>query len=309
VDYPEQVLDNGTLLSEGPADFTFSDIHFAENRVDDCADVTDSYAGNLGTVCVGDANPTSFLYSRTVSVPANDCQNYDNTATFTTDGTGATGSDSQMVTVCGPAKTGALTIGFWKNTNGQNLIKTYCNNGALGTYLRGLGGGSGPFSDAPTTCSGLATYVSNVLNGASATDMNKMLKAQMLATALDVWFSGPGWTSTTVSKVKPPSSFLSHNTLGGFNMDTTAICPMVDNTTAGTATCQSNTPSTDAVASGAVPSSPMTMQAILDFAATTPSPFNGSTASSVWYAANRTKQTVLKNVFDQFNNQLAFGSV
>ena len=48
----------------------------------------------------------------------------------------------------------------------------------------------------------------------------------------------------------------------------------------------------------------MTMQAILNFAATTPSPFS----TGVWYAGNRTKQTVLKNLFDQFNNQLAFGS-
>jgi hypothetical protein len=52
----------------------------------------------------------------------------------------------------------------------------------------------------------------------------------------------------------------------------------------------------------------MTMQAILDFASTTPAPFNGSTSNSVWYAGNRTKQEILKNVFDQFNNQLAFGT-
>jgi hypothetical protein len=83
---------------------------------------------------------------------------------------------------------------------------------------------------------------------------------------------------------------------------------MVDNLSTGSATCKNNTPSTDAVAAGAVPSSPMSMQAILDFAATTPSPFNGSTSSSVWYAGNRTKQEILKNIFDQFNNQLAFGS-
>ncbi|MGE5462732.1 MAG: hypothetical protein ACM3PS_05225, partial [Syntrophothermus sp.] len=70
------------------------------------------------------------------------------------------------------------------------------------------------------------------------------------------------------------------------------------------ATCKNNTPSTDAVASGAVPTSPMAMQAILDYAATAPSPFN----AGVWYAGNRTKQEILKNIFDQFNNQLAFGS-
>jgi hypothetical protein len=130
----------------------------------------------------------------------------------------------------------------------------------------------------------------------------------MLGTALDVWFSGPGWTSTKTGGVKPPSNFLSHNSLGSFNMDTTAVCPMVDNLSTGTATCKNNTPSTDAVAGGAVPSSPMAMQAILDYAATTPSPFNGSTSSGNWYAGSRTKQEILKNIYDQFNNQLAFGS-
>ena len=310
VTWSDQSLGNGAFLAGNSADFTFSSINFAENAIDECVDVSDSYAGTLGTVCVGDANPTDFTYSRIIPVPANDCQSYDNTATFTTNDTGATGSASQTVTVCGPAKTGALTIGFWKTTNGQNLIKTYCNNGGnnLGTYLAGLGDGSGPFSNAPTSCSSLATYVTNVLKGASATNMNVMLKAQMMGTALDVWFSGPGWTSITVNKIKPPSNFLSHNNLGTFKMDTTAVCPMVDNTTAGTATCKNNTPSTDAVKSYVVPLSPMTMQEILDYAATTPAPFNGSVSSSNWFAGNKTKEEVLKNIFDQFNNRLAFGS-
>ena len=309
VSWPSQFLDNGASLDAGSADFTFSNISFTENKIDESVNVTDSYAGTLGTVTVGDANPTTFTYSRTINIPANGCLSYDNTATFTTNDTGATGSASQTVTVCGPANTGALTIGFWKGPNGQNLIQTYCQNPALATYLKGLGGGFGPFNNAPTTsCKDLASYVNTILTGASATDMNKMLRAQMLGTALDVWFSGPGWTSTVVSKIKPPSNFLSHNNLGTFNMDVTAVCPMVDNTTAGTATCLGNKPSTDAVASGAVATSPMSMQAILDFAATTPSPFNGSTSSPVWYGGDRTKQEILKNIFDQFNNGLAFGS-
>jgi hypothetical protein len=52
----------------------------------------------------------------------------------------------------------------------------------------------------------------------------------------------------------------------------------------------------------------MAMRAILDYAPTTPSPFNGSTSSPAWYGGDRTKQEILKNVFDQFNNQDAFGS-
>lgn len=309
VNWSDQFLDDGSFLAGDSADFIFTDISFTENPIDECVNVTDSSAGTLGTACVGDANPKAFTYQRTISVPANGCLSYDNTGTFTTNDTGATGSASQTVTVCGPAKTGALTIGFWKTTNGQGLITTYCQNPALANYLKGLGGGSGPFSNVPTTsCKDLASYVSSILTGANAKNMNTMLKAQMLATALDVWFSGPGWTSTTLNKVKPPSNFLSHNNLGTFKMDTTAICPMVDNLSTGSATCKNNTPSTNAVAAGAVPSSPMAMQAILDYAATAPSPFNGSTSNSIWYGGNTTKEEILKNIFDQFNNQDAFGS-
>jgi len=309
VSWPDQILDNATELDADSADFSFKNISFAENSIDNCVAVTDTFGGSLGNVCSTDPSPKTFNYSHGFPVPQFGCDNgHTNTATFTTTTTGTTGSAQQTVTVCGPAKTGALTIGFWKGPNGQSLITNYCQNGALGTYLRGLGAGSGPFSNAPSTCSTLATYVSSILTGASATNMNNMLKAQMLGTALDVWFSGPGWTSAAVGKIKAPSSFLSHNNLGTFNMDTTAVCPMVDNLSTGSATCQGNKPSTNAVTAGAVPASPMSMQAILDHASTTPSPFNGSTSSSVWYGGNRTLEEVLKNIFDQFNNQLAFGS-
>ena len=308
VSWSDQTLGSGAKLDGSSANFTFVGISFAENKIDECVDVTDSYQGTLGTVCVGGANPATFTYARTVTVPVNDCVSYDNTATFTTNDTGATGSASQTVKVCGPAKTGALTIGFWKTTNGSNLILNYCQpTTGLAPYLKNLGGSvNGPFGtlSATASCKDVNTYVQGVLVGATATDMNRMLKAQMLGTALDVWFSGSGWTSTTVNKIKPPSNFLPTKNLGTFKMDTTAVCPMVDSTTTGTATCKNGNPSTDAVASGAVPSSPMTMQAILDFAAASPSPYN----AGVWYGGNRTKQEILKNIFDQFNNQMAFGS-
>jgi len=336
ISWGDQTLPTDGHLAPGSTDFTV-DFTFDDGAtgnptlVGNCITVTDTFNGQpadtLGTFCADgtDSNVSSnpavtasysaptwtLTYSRSIPVPANDCKSYSNTATFTGAGvtSGLKGSDSTTVTVCGPAKTGALTIGFWKTTNGQNLIKTYCNNGGnnLGTYLAGLGGGAGPFSNAPTTCSSLATYVQGILSGASATNMNNMLKAQMLGTALDVWFSGPGWTNVKIGSVKPPSNFLSHNSLGTFSMDTTAICPMVDNTTAGTATCKNNTPSTNAFTTGALPAACMTIQAILDYEATAPSPFNGSTSSSVWYAGNRTLEEVAKNTFDQFNNQDAFG--
>jgi hypothetical protein len=239
---------------------------------------------------------------------------YDNTARFTTTDTGATGTASKTVTVCGPARTSALTIGFWKNTNGNSLIQNYCapsGKTSLASYLSGLGGGTGPYSDAASkSCSALVTYVNTVIKGATSTNMNVMLRAQMLATALDVYFSDPalGYSTTASGKLKPPSAFLTGGPLGGFIMDLTAICPMVDNTTAGTATCKNNLPSTNGFASMAFPSAAMTVQAILTYESTTPSPFNGSTANPIWYAGNRTKQEIAKNVFDQINNQAAFAA-
>jgi hypothetical protein len=294
----------------GTASFAFGTDPTADNPkvIDDCTTVTDTLddvTTTLGHTCA----TTTYKPSATFNVPTNGCVDHGNTATETTDDLGLADSDSASVRVCGPAKTGALTMGFWKGPNGNGLIQGYCapsGGTSLATYLSGLGAGNGPFSDAAgKSCSQLVTYVNNILNKASATDMNKMLKAQMLATALDVYFSGPGWTSTKSGGVKPPSNFLSHNSLGTFNMDTTAVCPMVDNLSTGSATCKNTTPSSDAVAAGAVPTSPMSMQAILDFAATTPSPFDGT---SIWYAGNRTREELLKNIYDQFNNQLAFGS-
>jgi hypothetical protein len=354
VEWSTQFLDNGALLDGNSASVTFpktGGVSFTENAIDECVVVKDTFglsgqtgtSVTLGTACVGDdpafakdagnnlsnfaesyTSPTfTFTYSRSIAIPANGCLSYDNTAKFTTTDNGVTGSAGQTVTVCGPAKTGALTIGFWKTTNGQSLIGTYCQASggttALGSYLATLGAeDQGPFKDAGsvTTCANLKTYVYNILNGATATDMNKMLKAQMLGTALDVWFSGPGWTSTKIGSAKPPSNFLSHNSLGNFKMDTTAVCPMVDNLNTGSATCKNNTPSTDAVAAGAVPSSPMKMQDILDFAATWTTDggaFIQNSSPNAWYGqpstgSYRTKQEILKNIFDQFNNQLAFGS-
>jgi hypothetical protein len=334
VEWPAQTLADDRALAGGTDDFTFHNISFAENQIDECVTVTDTVLPSGGTssdnpfpttVCVGDSGDVggtfTFVYHRTFNVPASGCVSYTNTGAFTTNDTQTPGSDNETVTVCGPADTGARTIGFWKTTNGQNLINTYCikNGYNLGTYLKGLGAGFGPFSNAPTTCGALKTYVFNILNGASATNMNVMLKAQMLGTALDVWFSGPGWRSTKLNGIKPPSNFLSHNNLGTFNMNTRAVCPMVDNLSTGSAVCKSLKPSTDAVAAGAVPTSPMAMQAILDFAATidpaTPpwdvGAYNGA---NVWYfntttgLQDRTKQEILKNIFDQFNNELAFGS-
>jgi hypothetical protein len=79
-------------------------------------------------------------------------------------------------------------------------------------------------------------------------------------------------------------------------------------------TCKNNTPSTDAFGAGAVPWASRSVSDILAFAATTGSSpwatgaFTGNATNSSWYGTDRTKQEILKNVFDQINNQLAFSA-
>jgi hypothetical protein len=90
-------------LAAGSSDFTTPlAIDFTPTNVDTCVSVSDSNpAGPQGQkVCVGDANPTTFNYPVTYSGGAGTCTSYDNTATFTTNDTGATGSASQTVKDC-----------------------------------------------------------------------------------------------------------------------------------------------------------------------------------------------------------------
>ena len=73
-----------------------------------------------GTACVGlDPNPKSFTFARTYTIPQYDCRTYTNTATLATDDAKTPDSDDATVKVCGPAKNGALTIGFWQKKNRQ----------------------------------------------------------------------------------------------------------------------------------------------------------------------------------------------
>jgi hypothetical protein len=266
----------------GTADFIFG---APTSQVDECVAVSDSYAGTLGTVCVGDANPTTFTYSRVIAVPAYDCLSYDNTATFTTNDTGATGTASQTVTVCGPAKTGALTMGFWQNKNGQDLIKnagTTCVGCKLTPFLRQYA----PFQDlsATATCTQVATYVYNIIKAANASgaSMNAMLKAQMLATALDVYFSDPALGGNKIGAPAP---------IGGVAVDLTKVCKNI----AGGCTIFENV-------SGAFGgATSLTVSQMLAYAAS-----QSNAGGGVWYGQVKATQELAKDAFDAINNQKVF---
>jgi hypothetical protein len=149
-----------------------------------------------GDTCTDHGNSTSFLYSVTYTLPTDSCLSVSNTATFLASDTLQTGSHTATVGVC-PHVSGFLTMGFWKNTNGQKLISGDANTGGVCNsvpYLKQFH----PLSDLSSSanCAGVATYVQNTIAAAKCTSStntcNAMLKAQMLATALDVYFSASG---------------------------------------------------------------------------------------------------------------------
>jgi hypothetical protein len=94
-----------------------ADVAWTVTELDECVDVTDSFAGFLGTVCAG-AAPQTFSYARTVGpYTAKECGQHviGNTVSFAANDTGATGSDSWNVTVTVPCAAGCtLTPGYWK---------------------------------------------------------------------------------------------------------------------------------------------------------------------------------------------------
>jgi hypothetical protein len=218
VTWPEQLLGDGSHLAAGSDSSTFNSISFTDNPVDRCVDVTDSVVGSLGSACIGGANPRSFTYPRTIAIPRYGCQSYGNHATFTTDDTGTTGSATATVTVCGPTETGAVSIGFWRNKNGQKIITRGASAGGVcdsGTWLRQYA----PFQDlsATASCSQVAAYASNILNatnGGGAT-VETMLKGQMLASALDVYFSDPALGGNELGTPRP---------IGAVAIDLTRVC-------------------------------------------------------------------------------------
>ena len=240
-------------------------------RVHQTINVTDTFDGGAptqpGTLTATDATPyasASFPYSRVISVPTWNCLSYANTATiFETEQ-----SASRTVEVCGPARTGALTMGFWQNKNGQALIAS-ANQASLLSFLKGFA----PFGNATSP---LTTYVTSVIKAANASgaSMNAMLKGQMLATTLDVYFSSSG--------------------LGGVTIDLTKVCK---NIAAGCTTYEN-------VSSSFGGATSLTVSQMLTYAAS-----RSDLGGSIWYAQVKNgpnSQELAKDAFDAINNQVVF---
>jgi hypothetical protein len=238
----------------------------------------------------------TFYYSRTLTVP-HGCLTVNNTASFavhdaTDNDSDDSGSSSVTAKVCRvPVPTGALTMGFWQNKNGQRIItggastSGVCNSGI---WLRNFK----PFLDlsATASCSAVATYVTNVIKAANAsgTAMNPMLKAQMLSTALDVYFSSPALGGNKIGAPGP---------VGSVVIDLTQICKMIDGS-GGTATCSGTYENVSSAFGGAT--SETVAQMLTDAAQ------QSNSGGSVWYGQVKATQGLAKDAFDAINNQVAF---
>jgi hypothetical protein len=279
---------DGHPLAAGSDDGTFDfdfDVQDVDNPklVDDCATVTDPQSPDP-PLPDDTCDTTTFHYAKSFNVPNFGCATHDNTAVVTTDDLGLTDDADQSVQVCGPVRTGALTMGFWQNKNGQGIIKAgsstagVCNSG---TWLRQYA----PFQDLSTTatCNQVATYVTNIIKAASASgaSMNKMLKGQMLATALDVYFSDPALGGNRIGAPGP---------IGGVAIDLTLICKDI-------ATC-SILYDVSGAFGGATS---LTVSQMLAYAAS-----QSNSGGSVWYGQVKKTQEKAKDAFDAVNNQVAF---
>jgi hypothetical protein len=238
----------------------------------DCAAMSDLFNGvttvsiDTGTTCTGG----TFTYSKTINV-ASGCVVYPNVASVTPDG-GSAITDDEAVTVCGPVASGAHTIGFWQNKNGQNTIKNAGTNSDTGKckvydFLDDFA----PFADIKTatdgSCTQVAAWVFSVVKAASAggSSMNAMLKAQMLGSALSSFFF-PG--------------------VNAFQVDLTRVWGNQNTSAAfGGSTC-------------------LTVPQLLAWASANPQ-YIGPPPGN-WYGQNKGMQGLAKNTFDAINNQMVF---
>ncbi len=102
----------GTSDFSGTAEVNFA--RAAITEIDKCASVSDSFAGDLGTVCAPNV-PARFTYTRWIG-PYEACGNYtvENVASFVASTTGVTGSDRWDIPVSVPCSEGcSRTQGYW----------------------------------------------------------------------------------------------------------------------------------------------------------------------------------------------------
>lgn len=266
-----------TDTATGTAPFTFVTPTTTVNGTVTVIDTQNGTETVLGTVSAAAAAP--FTYTRALAnTTGGKCTSYENVATIKETMQSATAK----VTICNPA-TGAKTIGFWQNRNGQGIIAASSgpNCQALRTYLNAFA----PFDDlTATTCAGVQKYVMDVIKAATAAGptMNAMLKAQMLATALDVYFSDPALGGNQIRAALP---------IGSVSIDLTRVNKPIGSTTFYD------------VSEAFGGATTMTVSQMLTHAAG--QAWSGYGGLLMWYGDVKSLQEKAKDAFDAINNNVA----
>ena len=142
-----------------------------------------------------------------------------------------------------------------------------------------------PFQDlsASSTCAQVAAYALDIIDAAdsSGSSMNPMLKAQMLATAFDVYFSDPALGGNELETPGP---------IGGAIIDLTIVAKPIDS---------GNTENVSAAFGGA---SCMSITAALNYASG-----QSNSGGSIWYGQVKPTQELAKDLFDAINNNQVSG--
>jgi hypothetical protein len=191
-------------------------------------------------------------------------------------------------------------MGFWQNKNGQGIIAGQAKTGTCpsATWLRQFH----PFSDlsSTSTCAQVATYVYNVIKAATCTSTTKtcnaMLKSQMLATALDVYFSDPALGGNKIGAFNGLGS--KQAPIGSVTIELTQICQMIDGSGGGS--CSGAYENVSSAFGGATG---MTVLAMLTYQ-NTADPLADGGAS--WYGQVKATQVLAKDAFDAINNGVVF---
>lgn len=201
---------DGTATANGTTDFTGStNVDFSSadiTEVDKTVTVSDTLGGALGTATYT-GTATTFTYSYTVG-PFSVCgpQTVANTASFTTNDTGATGSSGWTVNIAVPCNAGcSLTIGYWKAHAGFTG-----NNPDMVTPLLPiwLGTANGAYSTQVTTAQQAVSYLN--FQGQASNGIYK-LQGQLLAAKLNI-ASGAD-PSAISSAITAADNFLATNPL------------------------------------------------------------------------------------------------
>jgi hypothetical protein len=211
---------SATSTFQGSATVDFADPALASES-DTCVDVSDTFTGPLGTVCLGDFLPAEFTYDRMIgpySEP-DDCGQpitVDNTATIVTEDSGQSADSEWDVTVnlrCTTDGGCTLTPGYWKTHSiygpapyddtwgqvGEDTWFFYAEDeyGTPQSYYQVLWtspqGGNAYYILAHAW---IAAYL-NTLNGASVPDEVAVAMAQA-----EAWFDDPDHTPDYAAGLK-----------------------------------------------------------------------------------------------------------